>query len=158
MESSRFYYYFVKVGGVALVAFCGYVAFAAILFPDELGSSVPLEPTHRVFIAVGYLSLGATIGFGSWRMAIVRFHDSHLEVVRNGNRTEVPWWQVADIFKIPCTTPPMYWIRLIDRPGVIVMPWSWWVVSIGFWSWDFTHFQDAIRRHRSSAIRELNQK
>lgn len=156
MESSRLHYYFLKVAGVGFVTMCGYAAVAAIFFPGEIQSETPLGIGDRVFIATAFPILGLLLGFAGWRAAYVKIHTPHLEVLCNGKRCEVPWAEVAGISTLPFTTPPMYWIKFYGRPGALVIPWSWFVLSIGFWAWDFTKFKDNLEVRIAEAFRDLN--
>ncbi len=156
METSRLYYYLLKVAGISSVMLSGYVIITSAFFPGEIRSAEPLSTGERFYFAISLSALCLFITFGGWRSAYVRIQPKHLEVVRNGKRLEVPWAEVSGISKLPFTSPPMYWIKFYDRPSVAVIPWSWIVISVGFWAWDFSPFRDNLEVRIAEAARELN--
>jgi hypothetical protein len=156
MESSRVYYYWLKAAGICFLAVCFYAPITAVFFPGEIHSEAPLSTGERVFIATALPALGLLVSFVGWRAAHVKIQSRHLEVSRNGKRLEVPWAEVAGITKLPFTTPPIYWIKFHDLSGVAVIARSWIVLSIGFWSWDFSKFRESLEVRIVEAIRDLN--
>ena len=143
MTSSTLYYYFLKLAALMLFAFPFVIGWAAASgqLADESGGTAPL-----IEVAVVCL-VAPVLGWLIWRQfAIVECSAEGLQVRRNGRSTSFGWHEVASVKQVPFCTPPVYRICFkTDEPPAYCIFFSFIVVTIGFWSWDFSGFLSYAR-------------
>ena len=76
------------------------------------------------------------------RLARIEYSWSGLTAFRNGKKTDYRWSEVSRVLKVPFWTPPIYRVSFTNGDPPIYFGMSWWTISIGFWSWDFSGFQN----------------
>lgn len=146
MRSSNFYYYFAKLAAILwlLLALVFGFMVASGAVEEGAGSRSPalliaqLVTLSLLAIALAWVALR--------QLAIVECSGRGVRIFRNGRESRLPWSGVADVMQVPFSTPPVYRISFkTEKAPAYCVFFSWAVVSIGFWSWDFQGFVDYAR-------------
>lgn len=147
MKSSVSYYFLIKIGCAVLICFLIRALLVALFSSDAAQDQVP-EWTTMEKIESWVILPGALFVFGycAWNFGVVDCRHNEIEVRKNRRRRVIGWNQVSSIYQMPFCTPPVYRIAFKngDSP-VFVIVFSWRLLSIGFWSWDFTGFRNYVQ-------------
>jgi hypothetical protein len=143
-KSSLGHCYLIKF--LPVLALGGAVAVAVIVaihgtdyFTD--GEGYP-SLAEMIFVAVFLLAV-IHIGF---YFAVVEARDEGLDLRRNGKTKLKEWKNVKAIRQISFCTPPVYRISFNDGESpAFVSVYSFFTLSVGVWSWDFTDFKQQIQ-------------
>ncbi len=145
-KSSIFYYYLIKIGFPICFVIILWQFTEVALSPDYVdshGNSIPSDVrTAYLFILPMILFF---LGWLGWHFGYVDCQINEIRLQRNGKIKVMPWSEVSSIIQIPLCTPPVYRIAFTNNESAVYCSlFSLFVLSVGFWSWDFTDFKEYV--------------